>query len=688
LPSLVAVALLCTRVTVAADPPPDDPLPPGATLRLGSDRLAYRYPPYAALLPPDYRTFVVPDRPLGFRRIDAATGKSLDGESGGASPGPHVVTSGDGRRAVVVQTGILTVRAVETGKAVRELKPPAGFGTFLTTTGPHLSLSGDGTVAAQGVTNNTDGTGTVLVWDVDRGEVVARFDGLAKMGALPVLSVDGKLVATRPANGPFVPPGAKDDGAGRTVRVWDVGAGKELFTARLSFGGFQIPACAFSPDGTLLAASCGEGTIDVWEVKGGKLRATLLGRTGQGYRVAFAPDGKTLASVSSDGVVQRWATADGKPLGATDPPTPLAVGAVRGLAFATDERVVVWSALGSTAAAWEVPSGKFLRPPGEHTAAVKGVGFADGGKRLVTAGADGRVVRWDVATGKPVGSTALRVGRGGGPQPQLPVSLAPDAARVLVLGNPAAVYDPTTGEELFALPSGAAFGVSAYTIPSADGTRAVTLTVPHDPTKTPTGTATVWDLVGRKRAAAVEFAVAGSGPAAAALSPSGDRLVVARTARAADADRVVLVVSGFDLKTGKKLGDYEDHTGGAVASVTAASETTAVVAFATGRVRLVDFVDGRGGDEVEKGGRREPGAGPLVFSPDGKRFAVGVETDRPDVFGVRVYAWPSARPVHTFTGHRTPVTALAFSPDGKALAAGAHDTTVLLWDLTAIDKPK
>jgi WD40 repeat protein len=48
-----------------------------------------------------------------------------------------------------------------------------------------------------------------------------------------------------------------------------------------------------------------------------------------------------------------------------------------------------------------------------------------------------------------------------------------------------------------------------------------------------------------------------------------------------------------------------------------------------------------------------------------------------------VYEWPRGNVLHTFLGHRAPVSAIAFAPDGKTLATGSLDASVLLWDLSA-----
>jgi WD40 repeat protein len=667
----------------AADADAGRPLPAGAKLRLGDDRLTSRGAPAAVLLPPNYDTFLFPTNAATLRRFNATTGESLDGTKGGGGYGDPTAVSGDGKRAVVIPgSHDLTVRDTATGKALLVLKTPDGFNEMLNTAaGPRVALSADGKVAAHGVWRSADASGAVVVWDVDKGAVVAQFDGLQHHGAIPVLSADGKLLATRGQS--TTGSGRPDDTTGRLIQVWDVGTKKELFRATVSPGGYQISACAFSADGTLLAAGCADGPVDLWDLKTGRRRATLLGRTGQGLCVAFSPDGQTVAAAATDGTVERWATADGKRLGLTEPPVEPPKLKVTGLAFADNTRVVAWGAVGSVAVAWDAPSGKLFRPLGTQTDTIASVAFADGGKRVVTSAADGRVLTWDAATGKPVGALALRLNRPNGGFPTRPVvTLSPDGTRGVSGDSPAAVFDLSTGKELFAIPRGEV-GTQTTTHLSADGTTAVTLSYSFHGPKT--GTATVWDLGTRTKVREVE--VASEQYMDAALSPSGERLVVARYTRGAHVDQQVLVVTGFEVKTGKKLAEVEDHRAYAAVAVTVASETTALVASGGGRLRLFDYETGRGGDEIDAatGGTQ---VGTIVFSPDRKLFAFGVVTDESEVYGVRVCSWPSVKTLRTFAGHRGPVTALRFAPDGKTLASGSSDTTVLLWDLTALDTPK
>ena len=70
----------------------------------------------------------------------------------------------------------------------------------------------------------------------------------------------------------------------------------------------------------------------------------------------------------------------------------------------------------------------------------------------------------------------------------------------------------------------------------------------------------------------------------------------------------------------------------------------------------------------------------VVFSPDGRLLASG-GVDR------TVILWDVSDPAHpaqrsTPAGHGNAVKAVAFSPDGRWLAAGGQDRTVILWDVT------
>ncbi len=96
------------------------------------------------------------------------------------------------------------------------------------------------------------------------------------------------------------------------VWLWNPATGKPVrapLPAGIGTPG-GVTAVAFSPDGTLLAAAGGDGTVRLWNPATGKSIGTPL-PAGTGPRagvtaVAFSPDGTLLASAGADGTVRTW----------------------------------------------------------------------------------------------------------------------------------------------------------------------------------------------------------------------------------------------------------------------------------------------------------------------------------------------------------------------------------------------
>jgi WD40 repeat protein len=696
LPLIGSALLLALAVCAAQRPnPADDPLPKGAKVRFGVSRPILRKSPAVALLPPDYTNFLAPTMTGGVRRYDLSTGRPLQK---GPPIGPgQVVVSADGKRAAVARPGALTVVEVATGKQILAVKAPEGV--ILVGT-PGVSLSADGKVMAYGG-RGRDGKGAVVVWGMDNNVALAQVETAQAAPVYPTLSADGKTLVTHgpPAPAPKVapadpstppkapkPPEAHPD-ALRTAQVWEVASGKELFKARVTGMGGMVVAAAFSPDGDLVALSAGDGPVDLWEVKTGKRVQTLLGRKGQGVRVAFSPDGQSVASIGPDYRIQRWAT-DGKPLGVSEPPANVLVAQLTGLTFTDNERVIAWMTAAQFAVAWESPTGKLLSPEMDHLAAVRSIAFPDDGKAPCTSGYDARVLRWDRATGQLNETLPVHPARiPGQPLVGPVVTLSADGSRATWLRPLSEVFDMANGEHLFCVPPPSSPPAPAKSVLSPDGMKLITLSRQAGDKRT--GSCVVWDLATERRVAEFDIPATAT-PAAqgAALSPSGNRIVIVTT-RVTATGRQALVLTGFDLKTGKKLGELEDASavaGKVSVHVTVANDTSAVVASSLGRVWAVDYVNGQMGQEFDRlPVRGEPPVhGPLVFSPDGKRFATGVVGEPFTTYGVRVYDWARGKALHTFIGHVGPVTALRFTPDGNFLASGAQDTSVLLWDLSKL----
>ena len=672
---LVALVALTLPLAARAADPDADPLPAGAKVRLGSARLRSEFGWFSAgTLTPDGKHIATP------ALIDVTTGRKT-----GTLADHPAVFSADGKRAASA-AGLARVWDYPAGKPQYVTKRQ-----YSNVAVEPVSLSGDGKLLALGAspagTSDLYTFRTVLVWDVDADKLLTEITPEQNVSVGVRLSPDGKTLATF---GTHSDPKRKygernpDGWPEQAVQLWNVADGKLL--GRATVAGPVARSLAFSPDSSLLALSSGDGLISLRDARTGAEKRQLLGRSFVGFRLAFSTDGKQIAAAASDGRVQRWSVADGKPLGSTESPV---VGPpyfyTRDLVFTGPDRAVAWGGFGDVAVVWEVPSGKQLSPAYGHVRQVASVAFTADGKQVVSTGYESGTIRWNAATGERLAPVFVRPQWATNSIPP-EVLVLPGAGRAVSARSGTSVFDLTTGLELFRLParefsSGSSSATATISRTAHDGTKAFTRLPAIGDEKSVWFD--VWDLVGEKKLGEVAVPRFEAGPAD--LSADGKTLAVLSANGPANCE-----LAGWDVATGKRLAALPVPDAVNV-FVAPGANPRALVTTKAGKAVVVDYATGK---EVAAFDLGRAAPGPAVFSADGAQLAVAFARDdlRPNPkpadppSEVRVYSWPKGELRHTFAGHASRVTALAFAPDGKTLATGSADTTVLLWDLTVPPK--
>jgi WD40 repeat protein len=189
------------------------------------------------------------------------------------------------------------------------------------------------------------------------------------------------------------------------ITVWNPAEGKLL--RRIGNLGQRTHALHFSPDGQLLAASCGTpgklGEVRLFKADSGEL-VKVLGMTSDVvFDCAFNPAGDRLATAAADGVVRVFEVATGS--------EQLTITSHSDWVFA-----VAWNADGSklvtgsrdkTAKVFDAKTGELLITYNGHNQPVRGVMFHSEDKDVYSAGSDNKLHRWSIAEGKKAAEVNL-----------------------------------------------------------------------------------------------------------------------------------------------------------------------------------------------------------------------------------------------------------------------------------------
>ena len=171
---------------------------------------------------------------------------------------------------------------------------------------------------------------------------------------------------------------------------------------------------------------------------------------------------------------------------------------------------------------------------------------------------------------------------------------------------------------------------------------------------------------------------------AAAFSPDGQSLLLA----AEDAS-----VRVWDVANNREAGGLHNHTSGVISVAVSPDGSTAASGSRDGVIVIWDLAKGRDRTTHMRAHGTDKSVFPvtaLAFSPDGKTLASAsketVVENNVQIKDKTVKLWnveAGGKP-RELKGHTLSVTSLAWSPDGKTIAAAGEDRTIQIWDAVTL----
>ena len=292
----------------------------------------------------------------------------------------------------------------------------------------NIAWSPDGRFVA---TAGSDSTSCLI--DAETGEVARKIQPTETRGsARPDFSADGKLMAYS----------CRD----KTIRIWDIEKGKQVSVITVPSTIEYVTVIKWSPDASKIAfLAYGSNTIRILDVKSGVVTANLAGKNDRLHDVIWSADSsKVYVSQSAhdgfkSGKIQVWDVATSKVV------FSLSLEKVSNyykLAITPDNKILASSSAGGKVYLWTLADRKLIRTIPADEDSVRCITFSPDGQKLASCGEEKTVKVWSAGTGEPVFGLQKHESE------VYRVDFSPDGTKLASAGRNGyvGVWDMTTGE--------------------------------------------------------------------------------------------------------------------------------------------------------------------------------------------------------------------------------------------------
>ena len=266
-----------------------------------------------------------------------------------------------------------------------------------------MASSADGKTLATGERDKT-----MRLWDMATGKPKATLQGHAKKVACVAFSPDGKSLVsgcedgsiltwdlTKPQKPVATSGSRRSRGLRRLHAERQVPGDRRHGRERQALGprslrveavfpdlGDDVTAVAVAPNGKTLAVGQSDGTIKLWDMETGELRARMERHREDIYCLAFSADSTLLASGSRDKTARLWDATEGKHLGLLQGhQSPVTC-----VAFAADGKTLASATAQAMIYLWDVAEHELLGTMAGQPGQARALAFAPNGKTMAMGG--------------------------------------------------------------------------------------------------------------------------------------------------------------------------------------------------------------------------------------------------------------------------------------------------------------